>query len=190
MSCYCCLRPGNKPVSLYSGCRVRAITETKNNVVRNGFLKKTRLRFSLLHIIGVSLIAVGLFLAGPFIKPYLYYAFSPAPLEASHSPKKADDRVFIPSIKLDALLSDDIAQYDNGIIMSYGSKLGNKGNTVLEGHNVARNGLLFSLLHLVKVKDKVILHFEGKRYEYVVEKRQIVEPKKRKILLRAAQMIA
>lgn len=133
----------------------------------------------MLQLVGISLIAVGLFLAGPFLKPYLYYAFFPAPSEASHSPNKSGNRVYIPSIKLDALLSRDIAQYDNGIIMPYGTNLGKKGNTVLEGHNVARNGLLFSLLHLVKVKDKVIVHFGGKRYEYVIDKRQIIEPKER-----------
>ncbi len=151
----------------------------EKQAVKNNLLK-TRFRFSLLHLIGISLIAVGLFLAGPFIKPYIYYALIPAPLEASHSLKENDDRLFIPSIKLDALLSNDIALYDYGIIMPYGANLGEMGNTVLEGHNNAKNGsLLFSLLHLVKVKEKIVLHYKGERFEYIIDKRQIVEPKRR-----------
>lgn len=126
------------------------------------------------RLIGFTLIIAGVFLISTFIKPYLLYYLWPAPLEANH-PNKSGDRIFIPGIKLDAPLYESYDQLDHGIIISASDDLG-KGNTVLEGHNIAKHGPLFSLLYLVRTGDRIALHFQGKRYAYVVKKRMIVKP--------------
>lgn len=142
----------------------------------SGSLKKIRRLLKWQPLLGLALIIVGLILTGPFLKPYLYYAFSATPLDAKHPLKKADNRIFIPSIKLSAPLYEAIDQLDHGIIFPYGIRP--KSNTVLEGHNIAKHGPLFSLLYLVKLKDEIVIHYQGRRLEYEVTERKIVSPKK------------
>lgn len=138
---------------------------------------RRRFPFGWRRLIGLGLIVAGLFLSGTFIQPYLYYAFAPIPSEGDRPLKKTDNRIFIPSIKLNARLFGDTAADNDGIVLPYGANLGRKRNTVLEGHNLARRGgPLFTLLYLVRADDEIILHYQGKRYVYVVEERRIVEP--------------
>ncbi len=147
-----------------------------------------RPRFGWRPLLGLALIIGGLSLSWTFITPYLQYFFAPAMVEADHSLEKDENRILIPSIKLNAPLVADTAADNEGIVMPYEISFGAPGNTVLEGHNIAKNGRpLFSLLYLVRLGDEVIIHFEGRRYVYIVKKRSIIDPKLKANFIKAGR---
>jgi len=139
------------------------------------YIAKIPARLGLKRLLGLVLIILGLALTYTFIKPYVNYAITP-PVSPGKAVDKSINRIIIPDIKLDAQLFDDVGKLDHGVVFSGAINLGEKTNTVVEGHNIAKDGPLFSLLYLVQPGSEVIIDWQGKRFAYRVKEKTIIKP--------------
>lgn len=137
------------------------------------------------YTVGAILLLGGFSLFAWIARPYAaLYLF---PSQRKSLEKKAElnqvkgDWIIIPAVLIDApiehgLTKENLAQ---NIAHAPGSSYpGEKGNTILEGHNYAKftrgEQNFFSLLHLIKKGAPVYIYFGGKKYQYVVKDKKIL----------------
>ena len=103
-----------------------------------------------------------------------------------------EPRIIIPKINVDVPVVYDITSYDEDEIQAglergvvhYGRTAlpGEKGNNVIVGHssnnffNSGKYKFAFVLLDRLEIGDTFILHYEGTRYIYRVNKKEVIEP--------------
>lgn len=138
------------------------------------FWPQTQKQLSSGRLLGLALIVIGLALVRTFAWPYVYYAAAPRPADIPLD--RAVDRLIIPDIKLVAPLYNDMGRLDHGLVFAGDINLGRGTNTVVEGHNIAKDGPLFSLLHLIRPGSLITVDWRGKRYMYKVARKTVVSP--------------
>ncbi len=129
---------------------------------------------SIIYLVGSLLIFGGiavLFWVGrPYAILYLHPSEKKALEQKAELGQVEGDRIIIPSVLIDAPLVEEITPQNlsRGVCFtSESSRPGQKGNTIIEGHNLAEFGLFkpqsfFSLLELVKKGEKIYFFIKGK----------------------------
>lgn len=138
------------------------------------FGTQTQKQHSSGRLLGLALIVIGLALVRTFAWPYVYYAAAPRAVDIPLD--KTVDRLMIPDIKLVAPVYSDMNRLDHGLVFAGDINLGRGANTVVEGHNIAKDGPLFSLLHLIRTGSLITVDWRGKRYMYKVARKTVVSP--------------
>lgn len=139
--------------------------------------KRRLLIYVAVNVVGISLIVLGVSLLFWIGRPYVTLYLSSSTKQAFQA--KADgqapreNRIIIPGVLVDAPIVEGFTKetLEKGIAhVSDSAKPGEKGNTILAGHNYAYfvqgDQNLFSLLHLLRKDMPIYVFWEGKRYTY------------------------
>ncbi len=145
---------------------------------------KDKKRLTIKKILADALIITGIAILIYLLLPYItLFIFSGRKAELNQKVQAEninEDRIIIPSLVIDAPLREGTSEKvlsSNIGIFKEGKRPGQKGNTILEGHNITEFGFLigknnlFSLLDLIKKKQKVYLFYDGKKFTYQVKEK-------------------
>jgi LPXTG-site transpeptidase (sortase) family protein len=139
---------------------------------------------AVLYLVACLLIFGGLAVLIWILRPYATLYLMPsakANLEKkANSGKVTDNRIIIPSVLVDAPIMEEINRRSlhEGVAHDSDSvSPGEKGNCIIEGHNLAEFGLFqprsfFSLLELARIGAPVYVFYNGKKYTYEVVKKK------------------
>lgn len=142
------------------------------------------------RLMGLSLLVVGVVLVAPFAYPYLHLVVTPVqdawPSYGEGAKAVAGEgleggRILVPRLKLSAPIMESIEE--DGLQDAVGHVPGTaypweRGNTVIIGENyMAQWGLkmLFSVLHLSRQGDLVVIEHGAMKYEYRIRHKKVVE---------------
>ena len=144
---------------------------------------------ALLIIIGVILLALGLYIAYLLISPKLSKKPTKEVQKAVAEKPQADrNAIFIPSVGIQANIEQgDINILDKGMAWHRIPDQGNPikgGNMIITGHSfvwgykpdeVKKKSIFYDLKNS-KVGDEVVINWEGKQYKYKITKLKTVKP--------------
>lgn len=99
---------------------------------------------------------------------------------AATKPIPKDDRIVIPALRMDEAINNGLSQAElnKGIWHRPASSSPDKGsNTVLVGHRFTYAGqAVFYNLDKLKPKDKIVVYWQGKEYDYQITGSKVVPP--------------
>lgn len=142
------------------------------------------------RLAGLSLFAAGAVLLAPLVYPYMHLALGPVPKVLSSSwgnarATSASDleggRLIISRLKLQAPIIESIEEekLEEAVGHVPGTALPwDDGNTVIIGENFMaqwNSKILFSLLHLTKTGDDVVVEQGDRRFRYQVREKKVVQ---------------